>query len=76
LAYSINFPKEAELQDSLLAHSPTKNVPDHALVVGNPARPIGWMCICGERLSDDLKCLSCKKQYQQTEAGLCESLKP
>ena len=28
----------------------TKPVPDHALVVGNPARTIGWVCSCGERL--------------------------
>jgi len=25
----------------------TKNVPDHALVVGNPARRRGWVCFCG-----------------------------
>ena len=28
----------------------TKDVPDHALVVGVPARQIGWMCSCGVRL--------------------------
>ena len=28
----------------------THDVPAHALVVGNPARQIGWVCICGERL--------------------------
>ena len=32
-----------------------KNVPDYALVVGNPVRQIGWVCECGERLADDLK---------------------
>ncbi len=30
----------------------TRNVPGHALVVGNPARRIGWMCACGVRLVD------------------------
>jgi UDP-2-acetamido-3-amino-2,3-dideoxy-glucuronate N-acetyltransferase len=30
----------------------TRSVPDHALVVGNPARRIGWVCACGQRLSD------------------------
>ena len=30
----------------------THDVPAHALVVGNPARPIGWVCVCGERLVD------------------------
>jgi len=28
----------------------TKDIPDHALVVGVPARQIGWMCACGVRL--------------------------
>jgi UDP-2-acetamido-3-amino-2,3-dideoxy-glucuronate N-acetyltransferase len=28
----------------------TKDVKDHALVLGNPARQAGWMCQCGERL--------------------------
>jgi acetyltransferase-like isoleucine patch superfamily enzyme len=27
----------------------TKNVPQHALVVGNPARVIGYVCKCGRR---------------------------
>lgn len=31
----------------------TKNVPDFALVVGNPARQIGWMSEYGHRLSFD-----------------------
>jgi UDP-2-acetamido-3-amino-2,3-dideoxy-glucuronate N-acetyltransferase len=30
----------------------TRNVPDHALVAGNPARRIGWVCACGARLVD------------------------
>jgi acetyltransferase-like isoleucine patch superfamily enzyme len=30
----------------------TRDVPAHALVVGNPARRIGWMCDCGARLQD------------------------
>jgi UDP-2-acetamido-3-amino-2,3-dideoxy-glucuronate N-acetyltransferase len=29
----------------------TKNVPDHALVYGNPARIHGWVCRCGEKLN-------------------------
>jgi UDP-2-acetamido-3-amino-2,3-dideoxy-glucuronate N-acetyltransferase len=28
----------------------TKDVPDHALVVGNPAKVVGWVCACGERV--------------------------
>jgi UDP-2-acetamido-3-amino-2,3-dideoxy-glucuronate N-acetyltransferase len=30
----------------------TRNVPGHALVAGNPARRIGWVCACGRRLRD------------------------
>jgi acetyltransferase-like isoleucine patch superfamily enzyme len=30
----------------------TRDVPGHALVVGSPARRIGWMCACGRRLVD------------------------
>lgn len=28
----------------------TRSVPDHALVAGNPARALGWVCGCGRRL--------------------------
>ncbi len=28
----------------------TRAVPDHALVAGSPARRIGWVCACGQRL--------------------------
>ncbi len=30
----------------------TRSVPAHALVAGNPARTIGWVCACGSRLLD------------------------
>ena len=50
----------------------TRNVPDHALVVGNPARKIGWACGCGERLTADLMCLVCSKSYEKSEGGIVE----
>ncbi len=50
----------------------TRNVPDHALVVGNPARAIGWACTCGERLADDLTCLACGKTFTKHDEGLRE----
>jgi acetyltransferase-like isoleucine patch superfamily enzyme len=28
----------------------TRDVPDHALVMGSPARQVGWVCACGARL--------------------------
>jgi acetyltransferase-like isoleucine patch superfamily enzyme len=30
----------------------TRTVPAHALVAGNPAVRIGWVCACGDRLAD------------------------
>ena len=30
----------------------TRDVPDFALVAGNPARRLGWVCACGARLND------------------------
>ena len=49
----------------------TQDVGDHALVVGNPARQIGWMCACGVRLDETLVCSACSKSYvDRGEAGL------
>ncbi len=48
----------------------TRNVPDHGLMLGNPARRVGWMCRCGERLTDELDCLTCGKTYTKGEEGL------
>ncbi len=31
----------------------TRDVPDHAVMAGNPARRIGWACVCGVKLPDD-----------------------
>lgn len=41
----------------------TKDVPDYALLVGNPAKQIGWVCECGEHLGNDLNCKKCGKKY-------------
>ena len=49
-----------------------RNVPAHAVVVGNSAKPIGWVCRCGERLTEGLKCLACKRVYEKTVEGLKE----
>jgi UDP-2-acetamido-3-amino-2,3-dideoxy-glucuronate N-acetyltransferase len=51
----------------------TKDIPDYALMVGNPARQTGWMCRCGEKLNSRLKCPACKKQYKKTSKGLAIS---
>jgi UDP-2-acetamido-3-amino-2,3-dideoxy-glucuronate N-acetyltransferase len=47
-----------------------KTVPDYAIVVGNPARQIGWTCECGERLTEKLDCFFCGKKFKKTDEGL------
>lgn len=50
----------------------TMDVPDYALVVGNPARVVGYVCACGKRLNVDYKkrktgevnCDRCGKQFR------------
>ena len=46
----------------------TADVPDHALVVGNPARQAGWACRCGRTLPADLAC-GCGRAYRLTPTG-------
>ena len=48
----------------------TKDVPDHALVAGNPAKQIEWVCECGERLDAALECIVCGKKYKESGDGL------
>lgn len=48
----------------------TKNIPDHALVYGNPAVLRGWVCECGEKLQSDFVCGACGKLYQKTGDAL------
>lgn len=47
----------------------TKNVPAHALVRGQPARRVGWVCACGHRLDEKLAC-ACGLRYRQRGDGL------
>jgi UDP-2-acetamido-3-amino-2,3-dideoxy-glucuronate N-acetyltransferase len=46
----------------------TRSVPGHALVVGNPARRLGWVCRCGSRLDSWLRC-SCGAVYREDPDG-------
>lgn len=50
----------------------TKDVPDHALMAGVPARQIGWVCECGEVLRDGLTCHTCGREYAEADNGLIE----
>jgi UDP-2-acetamido-3-amino-2,3-dideoxy-glucuronate N-acetyltransferase len=47
----------------------THDVAPHALVAGNPARRIGWVCTCGARLADDLRCRSCARRFLAADGG-------
>lgn len=56
----------------------TRDVPDYALMAGVPARKIGWVCQCGERLPNGLEdgsstatCLACDARYEMTD-GNCQ----
>jgi len=51
-----------------------KTVPDHALVVGNPSRQIGWMSRAGERLGKDLICPRDGSRYREKAEGGLESI--
>jgi len=51
----------------------TRPVPDHALVVGMPARLAGWVCRCGEKLEragDSASCHACGDRYSRAGEGL------
>lgn len=45
------------------------DLPAHAFAVGNPARQIGWACLCGNRLDDELTCGDCGKGYRLEAKG-------
>ncbi len=52
----------------------TESVSPHALVVGAPARRIGWVCTCGLRLDEALRC-RCGQGYRESDGGI-EPLDP
>lgn len=51
-----------------------RDVPDYALMVGVPARRVGWVCYCGITLKGegDVQCEACKRQYRVAN-GKCEA---
>ena len=50
----------------------TRDVAPYALVAGVPARRIGWMCACGERLpaEGELRCAACGARYERRGQGI------
>ena len=47
----------------------THDVPDYALVMGVPARQVGWVCECGKKLPDSYQC-SCGRHFHLEPDGL------
>ena len=48
------------------------DVPDHALMLGVPARRMGWACECGALLKNGLTCAECGRHYKEAPSGLIE----
>lgn len=46
----------------------TRGVLGHALVAGNPARQVGWVCTCGNRLNEGFVC-TCGQAFERDAAG-------
>lgn len=56
-----------------------KDVPDYALIIGNPARQVGWMSRHGHRLTDPdahgvMRCPESGLRYREIEPGLMKCL--
>ncbi|QQS16747.1 MAG: N-acetyltransferase [Neisseriales bacterium] len=48
----------------------THDVPSYAVMLGVPARLVGWICQCGERLVNQTgqqQCAQCQKTYRLTD---------
>lgn len=42
----------------------TKNIPNNTLWVGSPARQVGFVCNCGNKLNNNLLCENCNLKYK------------
>lgn len=47
----------------------TNDVPNHALVIGAPARLRGWLCKCGKAISSSCPTCSCGCRYKFSQVG-------
>jgi UDP-2-acetamido-3-amino-2,3-dideoxy-glucuronate N-acetyltransferase len=56
----------------------SRDVPDHAVVIGVRARQSGWACFCGEKLvtrGDFGRCERCATQFVGCESGVVTPIK-
>ncbi|MCX6760414.1 MAG: acyltransferase [Candidatus Nealsonbacteria bacterium] len=52
-----------------------ENVPDYAIVVGTPAKQIGWICECGNKLdfrNSGAQCPVCERRYKKESGKIKE----
>ncbi len=57
----------------------TADVPAYGLMIGVPARRVGWMCQCGERLrpaGGRGRCASCGAGYEEADGVLRQTTPP
>lgn len=55
----------------------TRDVPDYALMIGVPARQIGWACECGEilpKFKTEVSCPRCGRHYRLAAGVLSEDV--
>jgi UDP-2-acetamido-3-amino-2,3-dideoxy-glucuronate N-acetyltransferase len=60
----------------------TRDVPDYAMVYGNPARLRGWMCACGVKLGlgiaadteEAASCSACQRRYRRKGLTVSEAV--
>ncbi len=59
----------------------TRDVPDFALIYGNPARTRGWMCACGVKLNlradsahETARCEACDTEYVRNGTCVVEEI--
>jgi UDP-2-acetamido-3-amino-2,3-dideoxy-glucuronate N-acetyltransferase len=45
----------------------TKNIPNNSLWIGNPAKKIGFVCDCGNKLDEFLHCKKCNSDYNMKD---------
>jgi len=48
----------------------THDVPDFAMMVGNPAQMRGWACMCGRPMGDARACCHCRRKYVDVDGHL------
>ena len=48
----------------------TKDVPSHALVMGNPAKVVAYVCKCGNKLGSTNQCEFCGKSFNVNQLGV------